>query len=254
MRYKMLGLLAAGLLGGCTAMPEKAQLAGTAQYRDRMALPDNAVFDVTLEDIGAADAPSAVLGAQEIDPAGQPPIAFAIPYDPARIDPARRYALRATISVEDQPLFATQGDHLVLTQGAAPTAELMLEPVGGGMAGSGTPAALAGPDWRLTALNGQPVAVPAAERAPYLTFSANDGRFAGSGGCNRIAGGYEAITGGSLSFGDVISTRMACPDEGTPSEQAFLSALSEVDAYAIRDGVLHLTGDGVAMTFEQRRR
>jgi heat shock protein HslJ len=52
----------------------------------------------------------------------------------------------------------------------------------------------------------------------------------------------------------VISTRMACPDEGTPSEQAFLSALSEVDAYAIRDGVLHLTGDGVAMTFEQRRR
>ena len=47
-------------------------------YRERIALPPNAVLSVQLADVSLADAPAAILGEQKIDPAGQVPIKFEI--------------------------------------------------------------------------------------------------------------------------------------------------------------------------------
>jgi putative lipoprotein len=49
------------LAAGC-ASRAPAQVKGTANYRERMALPPGAVFEATLEEVSKADAPS------EIDP------------------------------------------------------------------------------------------------------------------------------------------------------------------------------------------
>src|SRR4029434_1841710 len=38
------------------------QVKGTATYRERMALPPNAIFEATLEDVSKADAPAEVIG------------------------------------------------------------------------------------------------------------------------------------------------------------------------------------------------
>lgn len=62
-------LLSFGLLVGCQAtsetnasqevVAENTQvISGTVSYRERIALPENAVVTVTLEDISLADAPS----------------------------------------------------------------------------------------------------------------------------------------------------------------------------------------------------
>jgi heat shock protein HslJ len=92
--------------------------------------------------------------------------------------------------------------------------------------------ALAGPEWRLVELNGRPAGTGAGGRPATLQFI-EEGRVAGFGGCNRIAGPY-AVTGDSLRLGPLVMTRMAC-SEGMELETAFAAALDSVESYR-RDG------------------
>ena len=97
-------LACAGL--ACTQQPvapgASAKVAGAATYKERIAIPPNAVFEATLEDVSKADAKSEVLGRARIEAPGNPPIAFEIAYDPARIEARRRYVVRARILVGDR--------------------------------------------------------------------------------------------------------------------------------------------------------
>jgi uncharacterized lipoprotein YbaY len=84
------------------------QVTGTATYRERIALPPDAVFEATLEDVSKADAPAEVIGRARVESPGNPPIQFEIPYDPARIDERHRYAVRARIVVAGKPFLITE--------------------------------------------------------------------------------------------------------------------------------------------------
>lgn len=69
----------------------------------------------------------------------------------------------------------------------------------------------------------------------------------GIAGCNRFNADYE-VDGNDLSFGPVGTTRKLCSDPSGIMEQesAFLSALSEVASYEIKDDSLEMfdsTGD-----------
>lgn len=121
-----LGLSAAGL-----SMPAgAATIQGSATYRERIALPPDAVFEATLEDVSRADAPSTVLGRVRLEPAGLPPYRFAIEYDEAAIQPGRRYAVRANVSRAGQLLFTTDRAYPVLGENSAPP-EIVLVPARG---------------------------------------------------------------------------------------------------------------------------
>ena len=80
---------------------------GTAAYRERIALPPDAVFEAELQDVSRPDAPAEVLGRARIDPAGQPPFRFQIAYNDAAVLPGRRYVVRATVRQQGQLLFTT---------------------------------------------------------------------------------------------------------------------------------------------------
>jgi putative lipoprotein len=84
------------------------QVKGAATYRERMALPPNAVFEATLEDVSKADAKAEVIGQARIERPGNPPIRFEITYDPSRIVSNHRYAVRARILVGDKLFFTTE--------------------------------------------------------------------------------------------------------------------------------------------------
>ena len=112
-------LVSFGLLVGCQAtsetntfqevVAENAQvISGTVSYRERIALPENAVVTVTLEDISLADAPSTVIATQEFTADGkQVPFAFELSYDNNKIQPNHRYNMRATIHVDGKLRFTT---------------------------------------------------------------------------------------------------------------------------------------------------
>ncbi|MHB1225181.1 MAG: META domain-containing protein [Gemmatimonadaceae bacterium] len=104
---------------------------------------------------------------------------------------------------------------------------------------------LAGSNWKLAELGGTPAVGGAdSERATQIRFHPDSGRIYGSGGCNRIAGPYT-VAGDSLSFGPIMSTKMAClDDQANRQEVAFLSALDSTRRYRISGDTLTLIGTG----------
>lgn len=81
---------------------------------------------------------------------------------------------------------------------------------------------LAGTRWALVQLGGKPVAVSEGGREAYIALNASDGSVVGHAGCNRLSTKYQQ-NGAQISFGDVITTRMFCPD--MPTETALLQAM-----------------------------
>lgn len=136
---KACALALAGLLAGCDASGGSGEekvvneapppvVAGTAFYRERIALPPDAVFEATLLDVTLADAAATVLGRVVVNEPATP-IRFAIPYDPANISPGRRYSVRATISVNGQLRFTSDRIYPVLTGEAGEELEILLRGV-----------------------------------------------------------------------------------------------------------------------------
>ena len=93
------------------------------------------------------------------------------------------------------------------------------------------PAGFAAPaSWRLTELQGKPVAPPEADKqVPSLAFDAATGQVSGFAGCNRLTGKPTFAPGNRIRFGNLAVTRMACPD--MTMEDEFLKVLEAADSY-----------------------
>jgi copper homeostasis protein (lipoprotein) len=103
-----------------------ATVQGTASYRERIALPADAVFEAELQDISRADAAAIVLGRYRQEPAGQPPFDFEIAYDAASVTPGSRYSVRATVKHQGRLLFTTDRIHPALDGRDTPLQLLMV--------------------------------------------------------------------------------------------------------------------------------
>lgn len=214
---------------------------GTATYRERIALPPDAVFEVTLEDVSRMDAPALTLGQSRTEQPGNPPFHFIIQYDPSQIQPNHIYAVRASITEGDRLLFTTDQRYQVLTQGHGSEIGMMMLRRVGGTAGQppGTSSApLRETYWKLTQIEDKPVTAADQQQEANLVFHTEGGRVTGSGGCNRLTGGYT-VAGESLRFGGVASTRMACM-RGMETETNFLAALERVRSWKIASRQLEL--------------
>jgi len=124
---------ATGLVALAVTAPAQAgSLAGTAAYRERIALPPDAVFEAVLIDAAIADAPARELGRMRLQPAGQPPFRFSIPYRDRDVTPAGRYSVRATVRQGERLLFTTDTFTPVLNGGPSQPLSLKLVAVGTG--------------------------------------------------------------------------------------------------------------------------
>lgn len=111
---------------------------------------------------------------------------------------------------------------------------------------------LAGTYWVLTSLGDAAVEPSKAGREPHLQFGKTDGRIAGSGGVNRLMGGYK-LQGEQITITPGGMTMMAGPEPLMRQEQAFAKALSEARAYRIDGRTLELlNGATVVARFEAR--
>ena len=90
------------LVMGLVACTEAATVTGIAYYRERIALPPDAVFEAVLSNSSIADVVVVPIGQIKIENMPGIPIEFAIPYDPNQIDERFSYSVRATIRVDDQ--------------------------------------------------------------------------------------------------------------------------------------------------------
>jgi heat shock protein HslJ len=121
----------------------------------------------------------------------------------------------------------------------------------GGAAGGDPSAAVAAAPltdtrWHLVRIGADSAIRRGTERDPYLRFTDADKRVGGSTTCNSMGGTYE-VTGDRISFGPLMSTKMACVEpELMAQETRFMSALDSVERFAISADTLSLHAAGAA--------
>jgi putative lipoprotein len=232
------GLLLLALGPGCAHNPPGASfttpantITGTLGYRERIAMPPDAVIEVRLADVSRQDAPALYVAQTTILPAGrQVPIPFELQYDPALIDTQRTYAVRATVRTGSVLHFTTTQVYPVLTRGSGSHVDLLLERA----QGPGTPETelpqngLVNTRWRLTHFGMTPIDEGI---TPTLEFS-DPAKIAGSGSCNKFFGTVD-VEGERIRVHPLGTTRMACRDELMALEDRYVKSLQEAERYMI---------------------
>lgn len=104
-------------------------------------------------------------------------------------------------------------------------------------------AGLVNSQWRLVSFGAPGAETPVIEGSTVtLSFGAGN-QVGGSGGCNSYGGQYQ-VQDGTLSFSQIVSTLMACADEGvTRQEQQYFQALEAA-------GRFELTGDQLMIWYD----
>jgi len=91
--------------------------------------------------------------------------------------------------------------------------------------------------WKLVRMND---AVVDTGRGPFLQFE--NSKVFGNAGCNRLSGDVTFAENGSIRFGMLVTTKMACP--GLSTETEFLEVLRIADHYVVEGNRLSLIKDG----------
>jgi hypothetical protein len=97
----------------------------------------------------------------------------------------------------------------------------------------------AGKEWILVSLNGKLVAT---DKPPTMKFER--GKLAIFGGVNRMSGSYALIDNGSVTLGQLVSTKMAGPSDLMELERNFSEIMVSVNGFHVRGNELQLLSDG----------
>lgn len=105
--------------------------------------------------------------------------------------------------------------------------------------------------WELNYISGPRIAFEGLfpNKKPTLIFNLPNEEATGNGGCN----GYSVkikVDGNKISFGDALSTMMACEGNGEP---LYFKTLKTITAYSINENTLNLImGDIAVMRFSKK--
>ncbi|HEY0920338.1 META domain-containing protein [Devosia sp.] len=240
-----LALLAAAAMAA-PAVADPVTLSGQVTYRERIALPPNAVLRVQLIDVDATGA-APIRAEAPIAPGGQVPLTFTLSFDDRAINTAHSYALLAEIAsgtavwfrnTEPYALDPILPDPILIVTSFAGSAAATPPPPS--RADAVDPAPILDVTWQAESIGGTPLL---ANSAATLSI-AGDMRTGGRGGCNSYFTQAE-LAGENLRFSAVAATQMACAaDAVTTQEQAFFAALAATRFWRLRDGKLVLLDGG----------
>lgn len=249
------GLCATALLAAGQAFADGDEpmltVTGELTYRQRIALPPQAVAFVEIRATGDADTAQAV-AQSSIDPGGrQVPVAFSIELPRAHLESGTSYQLTGGILVDGQTIWRVvdpvsievSTEHfdagtLMMSQQQQNDEPQATETVG--------KEALAG-EWRIIRVGDDTLG---AEANATLNFDADgfSGRL-----CNSFRGDYT-VDGTTISFGQTAATLMACPDPLGRQEQALFSAFESAASFKItEDGALNLLDNDDEILVSARR-
>jgi len=109
-----------------------SSVTGTANIRQRIALPNNAIVTMQLADVSRVGAPAQVIAEQSFSANGaQAPFPFSLQYDKARITTTGVYIVQGNIKVNGQLRYTTTIAYRVITQGNSTNVAVTMEAAGG---------------------------------------------------------------------------------------------------------------------------
>lgn len=105
-------------------------LSGSVYYRERIALPPNAILTIKLLDVSIMDAPAKVIATKTYNLKGQQvPINFTIKYLTEKINSRHTYSVQAQIKQDDTLLFTSTSATPVITRTGKQPINILLEKV-----------------------------------------------------------------------------------------------------------------------------
>lgn len=218
---------------------EEGVVRGTVSYRERVALPPDALVEVWIADVSPLILAQSLLAETTVSSEGrQVPIPFELRYDPSRVVADHDYAVKAAIRSAGEILFATETGAPVITKGNPTEVDLRLVRAAGRAEGETT--GLQGTAWRLEDLGGE----GALDTAEATLEFPEVGRVAGSGSCNRFFGSVE-ISGESIRFGQMGSTRMSCEEAVNNQESKYFQALGAAERFTLEATTLLIYSRGM---------
>jgi putative lipoprotein len=239
-RRPLLAALAASLLlSACATLPSGPPMivTGSARFEGQVALPPNAVLEVSVADVSRADARAATLAQVKLPAGGPQPLRFSLPVDRKLVQERGSYSVRAEILVDGTALYVTDSAYLVLGHSGSTQADVLLRPVD-------TRAQPASPRienvrWALVSLDGQ--ALPPQDQAstPYFVLNADGNRVTGSGGCNALVGTYT-LNGQALQMLRGPRRELQVCANDMERERAFMFALATTEQWAMQGMRLRL--------------
>jgi len=100
--------------------------------------------------------------------------------------------------------------------------------------------------WKLAAYGSADAPTPAvADAEAELTFN-EDGTVAGNSGCNGFGGDYT-VEGDQVTFGQIVSTLMACEDPRMTQEDAVHQVLTDTATFKIESNTLTLMNNNMVL-------
>lgn len=239
----VVGALLPLIVAGCGPYhgtpPSRAAVTGSVTYRERLALPPDAVVRVQLSDVSRQDAAAITVAQVTLTPAGrQVPLPFELRYDPKAIDSTHTYAVRATIESGGRLIFTTTTANTVITRGRPTHVDLVLAGVPDRT--TAPSAGLVGTRWLLEDLAGAGVIE---EASATLEFP-EPGKVEGSGSCSRFFG-TVSIDGNAISIGPLGTTRMACAEAVAMQEVSYLRALQIAERFVLQRTALLIYARGM---------
>lgn len=103
--------------------------------------------------------------------------------------------------------------------------------------------------WRLTAYGPVDSTTPAVPDVDAILIFGEDGTLAGSTGCNELGGDY-VIEGDQITFGQIVSTLILCPDLQMAQEETMFQVLRETASFNIEGDTLTITNNDTVLVFE----
>ena len=109
-----------------TEAPQMLEVTGEVVYADDIALPDDAIVSVQIQDISLADAPAVVMGEQSYVTEGQQvPLPFAVAYSTGDIEENNSYGLSVRITAADDTLLFINDTVIPVITNGNPTADVV---------------------------------------------------------------------------------------------------------------------------------
>ena len=103
--------------------------------------------------------------------------------------------------------------------------------------------------WRLTAYGPVDSPTPAVPDAEATLAFGEDGTLTGSTGCNQLGGDYS-VEGGQITFGQNVSTLIACPDLPMAQEDAMHQVLMDTATFNVEGDTLTIIKNDTVLVFE----
>lgn len=217
---------------------------GTITYRERVALPPDAVAELRIIDATTVDAKAPPVASVTVPFGGaQVPLPFSLQYDERRIVKSHLYTIRASIASNGELLFATDIARSVITQGNPTNVDLVLsrvDPTESTVSASVSANAsgeLEASAWVLKDFEGDAVLT---DTRITLDFNGR-GRVTGSGSCNRYSATVE-LSGSSIRVGAVGAARTACATAVSLQEVRYFESLEGANRFTLEGGVLSIYG------------